>query len=142
MECGRPVQPYQRQQYQRRGKKNVNRILRLYDMVTTRVLDRLRDPLLLALRLFIGWQFFVTGKGKLASIDNVVAFFTHLGLPRPGLTAHFVAWVELLRGALVLVALFTALTALVLTVNIAVAYPTPHLPALNHLSSHPPAFTH
>jgi peptide-methionine (S)-S-oxide reductase len=118
----------------------VNRILRLYDMVTTRVLDRLRDPLLLALRLFIGWQFFVTGKGKLASIDNVVAFFTHLGLPMPGLTAHFVAWVELLGGALLFVGLFTRLTALVLTVNMAVAYLTADLTAVKHFFSNPDEF--
>ena len=114
----------------------MNRILRLYDMVTTRVLDRLRDPLLLALRLFIGWQFFVTGKGKLASIDNVVAFFTHLGLPMPGLTAHFVAWVELLGGALLFVGLFTRLTALVLTVNMAVAYLTADLTAVKVTMDH------
>src|SRR6266849_4195503 len=106
----------------------------------TRVVDRLRDPLLLALRLFIGWQFFVTGKGKVENIDNVVAFFTHLGLPMPGPTAHFVAWVELLGGALLFVGLFTRLTALVLTVNMAVAYLTADLTAVKHFFSNPDEF--
>ena len=118
----------------------MNQIVRLYELVMTRVLDRLRDPLLLALRLFIGWQFFVTGKGKLENIDNVVAFFTHLGLPMPGPTAHFVAWVELLGGALLFVGLFTRLTALVLTVNMAVAYLTADLAAVKHFFANPDEF--
>lgn len=118
----------------------MNQIVRLYDLAMTRVLDRLRDPLLLALRLFIGWQFFVTGKGKVENIDNVVAFFTHLGLPMPGPTAHFVAWVELLGGALLFVGLFTRLTALALTVNMTVAYLTADLAAVKHFFSNPDEF--
>jgi peptide-methionine (S)-S-oxide reductase len=118
----------------------VNRLLRLYDLLMTRVLDRLRDPLLLALRLFIGWQFFVTGKGKLENIDHVVVFFTQLGLPMPGLTAHFVALVELLGGALLFVGLATRLTALVLTVNMTAAYVTADLAAVKHFFSNPDEF--
>jgi peptide-methionine (S)-S-oxide reductase len=114
--------------------------VRLYDFFTTRVLDRLRDPLLLALRLFIGWQFYVTGLGKVKNIDNVVVFFTQLGLPMPGPTAHFVAWVELLGGALLFIGLATRLTALVLTVNMTVAYLTADLPAVKHFFSSPDEF--
>jgi peptide-methionine (S)-S-oxide reductase len=118
----------------------MTRLQALYDFVTTRILDRLRDPLLLALRLFIGWQFFVTGVGKVKNIDNVVAFFTQLGLPMPALTAHFVAWVELLGGALLFVGLATRLTALVLTINMSVAYLTADLPAVKHFFSSPDEF--
>jgi peptide-methionine (S)-S-oxide reductase len=118
----------------------VRRLQALYDLATTRVLDRLRDPLLLVLRLFIGWQFFDTGKGKVENIDNVVAFFTQLHLPMPGPTAHFVAWVELLGGALLFVGLATRLTALVLTVNMTVAYLTADLPAVRHFFSSPDEF--
>jgi peptide-methionine (S)-S-oxide reductase len=118
----------------------MNRLLRLYDLLMTRVLDRLRDPLLLALRLFIGWQFFVTGKGKLENIDHVVVFFTQLGLPMPGPTAHFVAWVETLGGALLFAGLFTRLTALALTINMTVAYVTADLPAVKHFFSNPDEF--
>jgi peptide-methionine (S)-S-oxide reductase len=119
---------------------NVKRLVRLYDILTKRVLDRLRDPLLLALRLFIGWQFYVTGLGKVKNIDNVVVFFTQLGLPMPGPTAHFVAWVELLGGVLLFIGLATRLTALVLTVNMTVAYITADLPAVKHFFSNTEEF--
>src|SRR5260221_5627182 len=109
-------------------------------MVTTRVLDRLRDPLLLALRLFMGWKFFFTGKTNWETINHVVVFFTHLGLPMPGPRAHFVAWVETLGGALLFAGLFTRLTALVLTVNMAVAYLTADLTAVKRFFINPDEF--
>jgi len=102
----------------------VNRLQRVYDFITTRVLDRLRDPFLLVLRVVIGYQFFISGQGKFEKIDNVVNFFTTLGLPMPVFTAHFVSGVELIGGALLLVGLFSRLTALVLAVNMFVAYVT------------------
>jgi len=52
----------------------VNRLQSIYDWATTKVVDRLRDPFLLVLRLIIGYQFFITGKGKFEKIDNVVNF--------------------------------------------------------------------
>jgi|GEM_PF-95733 len=108
----------------------MNRLQRLYDWTTTRIFDRLRDPFLLVLRVIIGYQFFITGQGKFAKIDNVVNFFTTLGLPMPEFTARFVAGVEMIGGALLLIGLASRLTALVLTGNMFVAYLTASREAL------------
>ncbi len=102
----------------------MNRLQRIYDFITTNVLDRLRDPFLLVIRLIVGYQFFITGQGKFEKIDNVVNFFTTLGLPMPEFTARFVSGVEMIGGALLFVGLFSRLTALVLTGNMFVAYVT------------------
>lgn len=59
-----------------------------------RLLVRLEDPLqavlLLLLRLWWGWSFFVTGKGKLLHLEQTAAFFGELGLPWPKLNAIIV----------------------------------------------------
>ena len=102
----------------------MNRLQRIYDFITTKVLDRLREPFLLVLRVVIGYQFFISGQGKFEKIDTVVNFFTTLGLPMPEFTARFVSGVELIGGALLLIGLFSRLTALVLAVNMFVAYVT------------------
>ncbi|HEY4641189.1 MAG TPA: peptide-methionine (S)-S-oxide reductase MsrA [Thermoanaerobaculia bacterium] len=102
----------------------MNRLQRIYDLITTKIIDRLRDPFLLVARLIIGYQFFVTGQGKFAKIDNVVNFFTTLGLPMPEFTARFVSGVEMIGGALLFIGLASRLTALVLSGNMFVAYLT------------------
>jgi len=102
----------------------------IYDWTTTKVIDRLRDPFLLVLRLIIGYQFFITGQGKFEKIDNVVNFFTTLGLPMPEFTARFVAGVEMIGGILLLLGLASRLTGLVLTGNMFVAYLTASRDAL------------
>src|SRR4051812_41005972 len=111
-------------------RKRVNRLQGIYDFVTTKIIDRLRDPFLLVARLIIGYQFFVTGQGKFAKIDNVVNFFTTLGLPMPEFTARFVAGVEMVGGALLLIGLASRLTGLVLAGNMFVAYLTASREAL------------
>ena len=49
--------------------------------------DRLQSPLLLAIRLYWGWQFMQDGWGKLTHLDKVTEFFTSLNLPAPHMTA-------------------------------------------------------
>jgi len=50
-------------------------------------LNRLQSPLLLAIRLYWGWQFMQDGWGKLTHLDKVTDFFTSLNLPAPHMTA-------------------------------------------------------
>ena len=45
--------------------------------------NTVRSPLLLAVRLFWGWQFFLTGKGKLTDLTKPTQFFESLGIPFP-----------------------------------------------------------
>jgi len=86
------------------------------------VLDRLRSPLLLAIRLYWGWQFVQDGWGKLTHLDRVTQFFTSLSLPAPGATALLVALVELVGGILFAAGVASRLTAIVLFVNMTMAY--------------------
>jgi putative oxidoreductase len=82
----------------------------------------LQSLLLLVFRLEWGYQFFTTGQGKLQNHPKVVEFFTNLNIPFPDANAWFVGGVETIGGALLLVGLASRPVALVLTVNMIVAY--------------------
>jgi putative oxidoreductase len=88
----------------------------------TAILNRLQNPLLLAIRLYWGWQFCQDGWGKLTHLGKVTDYFTTLNLPAPHATAVFVGLVELVGGALLFVGLATRLVSLVLFVNMTVAF--------------------
>ena len=85
-------------------------------------LNALRSPLLLAIRLYWGWQFATDGWGKLTHLGRVTEFFTSLNLPAPGTTATLVALVELIGGVLFTLGIASRLTSLVLFVNMTMAY--------------------
>jgi putative oxidoreductase len=85
-------------------------------------LNWLQCPLLLAIRLYWGWQFAEDGWGKLTHLDRVTQFFASLNLPAPGMTALAVAFIELVGGILFAVGIGTRLVALVLFINMTVAY--------------------
>src|SRR5579864_3242739 len=86
------------------------------------ILDRLQNPLLLAIRLYWGYQFMQDGWGKLTHLDKVTDFFTSLNLPAPHMTALAVALIELCGGFLFAFGIASRLTSLVLFVNMTVAY--------------------
>src|SRR6516164_7527575 len=86
-------------------------------------LDSLRNPLLLAIRLYWGWQFATDGWGKLNHLDRVAEYFGgQLHLPAPSATALFVAIVELAGGILFAAGILSRLVSLVLFVNMTVAF--------------------
>ncbi|MGA3033423.1 MAG: DoxX family protein [Terracidiphilus sp.] len=87
-----------------------------------RVLGSLESPLLLAIRLYWGFQFMQDGWGKLTHLSRVTDFFTSLNLPAPGATAFFVASVELVGGVLFTAGIASRLVSLVLFVNMTMAY--------------------
>lgn len=78
--------------------------------------------LLLFFRLNWGWQFFVTGQGKLTGHANVVDFFTSLHLPFPDATAWFVGGVECVGGLLLLIGFASRPVGIILSINMIVAY--------------------
>jgi putative oxidoreductase len=86
------------------------------------ILNRLRSPLLFAIRLYWGWQFAQDGWGKLTHLDKVTQFFASLNLPAPGATALSVALMELIGGILFALGIASRLTSLVLFVNMTMAY--------------------
>jgi putative oxidoreductase len=86
-------------------------------------------------RLVIGGVFVHSGWGKLHNLDHVVQFFASLGIPHPELEAPFVACVELVCGALVLVGLVTRLAAVPLIATMVVALATALAPKIEGVSS-------
>ena len=78
----------------------------------------------LAARIAVGVVFIASGWGKLHDLATVVDFFRKLGIPAPELQAPFVAAVELVGGALVLVGFAARLASIFLMATMAVAIET------------------
>ena len=112
---------------------------RLHGWVFARV-DYLQSPLLLAVRMYWGWQFFQTGVGKLGNLEKVTEFFASLGIPHPGLNAHFIAYLETGGGALLFLGLASRLIAIPLVINMTVAYWVADKEALGSIFSDPGKF--
>jgi putative oxidoreductase len=108
--------------------------------VLIRTGNSLQSPLLLAVRLYWGWQFIQTGWGKLHNIPHVTQFFMSLGIPLPGLNAWVVALMEFLGGILLIVGFGSRLTGLALTVDMVVAYLAADRAALQAIFSDPGKF--
>src|SRR6266478_2740156 len=104
------------------------------------VVDYLRSPFLLAVRLYWGWQLIQSGWGKLHNLPKVTEFFTSLNLPMPAQMAVFISCVEFFGGIFLAVGLLSRLTALVLTVNMIMAYVTADREALQSFFSDPDKF--
>lgn len=103
-------------------------------------LNKLQSPLLLAIRLYWGWQFATDGWAKLHHVDRVGQYFASLNLPMPAQTALFVSVVELVGGILLAVGLATRLVSLVLFVNMTVAFWTAEKDAFLGVLSNPDKF--
>ena len=112
--------------------------------LTNRILDKtasyLPDPLLLALRLYWGWQFFQTGKGKLMNLEATTEFFADLGLPLAKLNAIMAGSTECFGGLFLLLGLFSRVTCVPLIFTMIVAYSTAHIEELKGMFSDPDAF--
>jgi putative oxidoreductase len=104
------------------------------------MLNWLRSPLLLAIRLYWGWQFAQDGWGKLNHLDKVTQYFATLNLPMPAQTALAVAVIELVGGILFALGVGTRLVSLVLFVNMTVAFWTAEKDAFLGVLSAPDKF--
>lgn len=102
--------------------------------------EALQSPFLLLVQLYWGWQFIQTGWSKLNNIPKVTGFFTELGIPFPGLNAHFIASLEFAGGILLVLGLASRLIAVPLTINMLVAYITADREALFSVISDPDKF--
>jgi putative oxidoreductase len=101
----------------------------------------LQSPFLLAVRLYWGWSFFQTGKGKLINHADVTAFFTSLHIPMPGLNAYMAGATECFGGLLLAAGLASRLTAIPLIVTMIVAYLTADFEVVKNIFSEPDKFT-
>jgi len=114
-------------------------LLRIYSQFSIAA-SYLQSPMLLAVRLYWGWQFAQTGWGKLHSIEKITGFFTTLSIPFPAFNAHFVAGLEFLGGILLVLGLGTRFVGLLLAANMLVAYWTADHEALTSIFSDPGKF--
>lgn len=115
------------------------RLTRLYRLLSQN-LDRLQPVLLLALRLYWGYQFFLTGRGKLLNIERTAGFFESIEIPFPLANAYAAGITECLGGLLLLVGLGSRIAAIPLTFTMLIAYATAHRTELMSLFSNPDAF--
>jgi putative oxidoreductase len=104
------------------------------------ILGYLKSPLLLAIRLYWGIELSKDGWAKLHNLDKVTDFFTTLNLPAPHMTAVFVSLLELVGGLLFALGIGTRLVALVLFVNMTVAFLAAEKDAFLSLISDPDKF--
>lgn len=114
-------------------------IEKLYRLLI-RAASSLQSPFLLLVRMYWGWQFMQTGWGKLNNTPKVTQFLTHLGIPAPALNAHFIATLEFTGGILLILGLASRPIALVLTIDMMVAFATAHREALASIISDPDKF--
>lgn len=92
---------------------------------------------LLLIRLYWGWQFFVSGKGKLGNHESVAEFFKGLGIPLPGLNAWMAAGIECFGGLLLLVGLASRPTALALAFTMVIAFVTADIEVVKNMFNEP-----
>jgi len=113
--------------------------IRLYRLLV-QAAGSLQSPFLLFVRACWGWQFAQTGWGKLGNIHKVVGFFTELGIPAPALNAWFVSGLEFAGGILLIAGLGSRLIALLLAIDMMVAYATADREALMAIFANPDKF--
>ncbi len=100
----------------------------------------LQCPLLLAMRLYWGWAFFQTGKGKLMNLDRTTGFFESLHIPMPHLNAIIAGSTECFGGLLLLLGLGARLVSIPLIFTMIIAYVTADSEALHAIFSYPDKF--
>ena len=100
----------------------------------------LQSPLLLVIRLYWGWQFFQTGKGKLMNLDRTAGFFQSLNIPHPHLNAVMAGCTECFGGLCLLLGLGSRILTIPLIFTMSIAYLTAESDALHAIFSDPDKF--
>lgn len=101
----------------------------------------LQPIFLLIIRLYWGWQFHITGMGKLSDISKVTGYFQSLGIPFPAFNAYLAGSTECFVGLLLLLGFASRLTTIPLIITMCVAYLTASLDAVKNIFSKPDDFT-
>jgi putative oxidoreductase len=105
-----------------------------------RAAELLQSPLLLAIRLYWGWQFFQTGKGKLMNPAKVAEFFQSLHIPFPTFNVYLAGGTECFGGLLLLLGLGSRVIAMPLIFVTIIAYLTAEIDTVKNIFSNPDKF--
>jgi putative oxidoreductase len=95
---------------------------------------------LLVIRLYWGWQFFIIGKAHLLHLDKTASYFGSLGIPMPKLNAIMAGSTECIGGLLLLAGLLSRFASLALMGVMTVALLTAEKEAVRHIFSDPDKF--
>jgi putative oxidoreductase len=114
-------------------------LMNLYNL-WVKAVSCLQSPLLLVMRLYWGWQFFQTGKGKLMNLDRTAGFFESLHIPHPHLNAVMAGSTECFGGLCLLLGLGSRVLTVPLIITMIVAYVTAESDALHAIFSDPDKF--
>lgn len=89
-----------------------------------KIASSFQSLLLLAVRLYWGWQFAQTGWGKLQHLPKVTNFFATLGIPARAFSAVTISWLELVAGIGLALGIGSRFWGLLLAGDMFVAYLT------------------
>jgi putative oxidoreductase len=102
--------------------------------------DAFRSILLLLIRLYWGWQFFVAGKAHLMHLQDTADFFATLHLPAPRFQAILAGSTECFGGLLLLAGFASRLISIPLAFTMIVAYLTADVDKVKNLFQDGDAF--
>ncbi len=102
--------------------------------------SKLQSPLLLLIRLYWGWQMFVSGHAHLSDVPAMAQRFTEWGVPFPVLNVYISGLTECVCGLLLLVGLASRLITIPLIINFCVAYLTASRQTVLNIFHDPDAF--
>jgi len=115
-------------------------IVSLYEWLIKFNTRFLAPVFLLIIRLYWGWQFHITGMGKLTNIPKVTGFFQSLGIPFPAFNAYLSGSTECFGGLLLLLGLASRVTTITLIITMTVAYITASPDAVKNIFTKPDDF--
>lgn len=90
-------------------------------------LNKLKDIVLLLIRILIAYGFFEPALNKLKNINDVISWFDSLGIPFPFINAYLSAFTELLGVILLSFGLLVRYISLPLIIILLIAIKTVHL---------------
>jgi putative oxidoreductase len=96
--------------------------------------------LLLGIRLYWGWEFFLTGKAKLMDLQKPTEFFQSLGIPLPHAQATLAGAIECFGGLLLLAGFCSRVISIPLMILLTIAYLTADLEKVKMIFSDPDKF--
>lgn len=113
--------------------------VRFYEAII-RAGEAFQSYLLLAMRLYWGYQFYLAGMSKLGGLQKFAQFLQSLGIPFAEANSQVVAYVEAGGGILLMVGLASRLVSIPLTAVLCTAYATAHRDSLMTLFQDPSIF--
>ncbi len=95
---------------------------------------------LLIMRLYWGYAFYLAGSGKLAHVQDTAAFFSAHGIPFPEAMVYIVGGIELVGGCLLMVGFASRLACIPLIIILLTALFTVHYEPVTKVLTNPEIF--